>query len=145
MYLYIFLKITHSSVQSKIKNPIRNLNPLNKPYFWTITKEKFETDKMGISPIFVILSFTICTLLALDWPRTKATMPNKKPQPRASDEDGQGKNKKKQNKKLPHFRMHGRDCRQRSDEGDERCYSPPSWAQLSFACLGSAVTLMTFH
>ena len=35
--------------------------------------------------------------------------------------------------------------KQRSDEGDERCYSPPSRAQLSFACLGSAVTLMTFR
>ena len=40
---------------------------------------------------------------------------------------------------------HSFQCEQRSDEGDERCYSPPSQAQLSFACLGSAVTLMTFH
>ena len=31
-----------------------------------------------------------------------------------------------------------------AQEGDERCYSPPSLAQISFACLGSAVISMTF-
>ena len=34
---------------------------------------------------------------------------------------------------------------ERSEEGDERCYSPPSQAQLSFACLALAVILMTFR